>query len=81
MARTEKEKQLLLRVGGAIRSLRRERKLSQEIFARQAGVGRSYFASVERGENNIAVLNLIKIAATLGVEVVDLLEWENDTTS
>lgn len=76
MTRSEKEEQLLLRLGLAIRVHRRRMGLSQDVFARQANINRSYYAAVERGEKNIAVLNLVKIANALGVEVADLLEWQ-----
>jgi transcriptional regulator with XRE-family HTH domain len=81
MPYTKEEQQLLLKVGDAIRSHRRQQKLSQEIFARQTGISRSYFASIERGEKNISVLNLTKIAKALGVEVVELLEGEENINS
>lgn len=79
MARSEKEKQLLLQVGDAIRRCRRKQGLSQEVFARRAGIGRSYLASIERGEKNVAVLNFMKIAKGLGVEAADLLEWQEES--
>ncbi|GJM34168.1 MAG: hypothetical protein DHS20C18_31690 [Saprospiraceae bacterium] len=78
MARTKKEQQLLLRVGGTIRYHRRQQGLSQDTFARKAEINRSYFAAIERGERNVAVLNLIKIAKALGVEVSELLAGKRD---
>jgi DNA-binding XRE family transcriptional regulator len=60
---------LLKAVGMRIRSLREERNVSQEAFAAQVGLDRSYYGAVERGERNIATLNLIRIAAALQVEV------------
>ncbi|NUM49450.1 MAG: helix-turn-helix transcriptional regulator [Anaerolineales bacterium] len=49
---------------------------SQEELAFQAALDRTYIGSVERGERNIAALNLVKIAAVLGVGVGELLEGE-----
>ena len=62
----------LLALGKQIRKLREQSGLSQEAFASEAGLDRAYYGGVERGERNIASINLIQIAATLGVEVRDL---------
>ena len=61
--------QKLAIVGQQIRSLREEKNLSQEEFAGLADIDRAYYGGIERGERNVAVLNLIQIAAALGVEV------------
>lgn len=62
----------LLLVGQRLRALREERGLSQENFALEAGIARSYYGGIERGQRNLAALNLIRIAAALGVEIGDL---------
>jgi len=62
----------LLAVGRQIRQLREARGASQEEFAADAGLDRGYYGGVERGERNIAALNLIKIAIALEVEVGQL---------
>lgn len=56
-------------LGQQIRRLREERKLSQEEFAGLADIDRAYYGGIERGERNVAALNLLKIAEALGVEV------------
>lgn len=62
----------LLKLGNKIREMRKAHGFSQEGFASESGVDRSYMGSVERGERNIAALNLIKIAQALNVEVGEL---------
>jgi transcriptional regulator with XRE-family HTH domain len=62
----------LVALGQQIRKVRRGRGFSQEDFAAEAGLDRSYYGSVERGERNVAALNLMRIAAALGVEVGEL---------
>lgn len=62
----------LIALGKQIRKLREQTGLSQEAFAQEAGLDRAYYGGVERGERNIATLNLIQIAITLRVEVRDL---------
>jgi transcriptional regulator with XRE-family HTH domain len=62
----------LLLMGQRLRALREARGLSQENFALEAGIARSYYGGIERGLRNVAALNLIRIAAALGVEVGEL---------
>ena len=62
----------LVAVGSRIRELRKEAGYSQEEFASEAGLDRAYYGGIERGERNVAALNLITIAITLGVEVGQL---------
>jgi transcriptional regulator with XRE-family HTH domain len=59
----------LIKLGQQIRTLRAEAGYSQEAFAHHVGMARAYYGGVERGERNIAALNLIRIATALGVEV------------
>lgn len=59
----------LLKLGNKIREVRKAHGYSQEGIASESGVDRSYMGSVERGERNIAALNLIRIAQALNVEV------------
>lgn len=67
-----KNKQLSL-VGRQIRKFREAKGISQEEFASLANLDRAYYGGIERGERNLATLNLIKIAAALDVEVGDLI--------
>lgn len=62
----------LVALGRQIRKVRQDRGISQEEFANAAGLGRSYYGGVERGERNVAALNLMRIAAALEVEVGEL---------
>ena len=63
----------LRRFGDNVRTLRRERQLSQEALAARAGVHRTYVGSVERGERNVSVLNIHSLAAALEVDPAELL--------
>ncbi len=62
----------LVALGQTIRAVRREKGFSQENFAYSAGLDRAYYGAIERGERNVSALNLMRIAAALGVEVGDL---------
>lgn len=61
-------------VGETIRELRNELEISQEQLAYNSSLDRTYIGSVERGERNISVLNLKKIADALNVNTSDLLK-------
>ena len=66
---------MLLKFGKNLRVIRKSRNLSQEKLADLCGLDRSYIGGVERGERNIALLNIIKIAEALKVKPSDLLEF------
>ncbi len=55
-----------------IRQLRTERGWSQEAFADKAGLHRTYIGSIERGEQNLSLQNIERLAATLDVSLAEL---------
>ncbi len=61
------------RFGTRIRQLRTERGWSQEAFADKVGLHRTYIGSIERGEQNLSLQNIERLAATLGVSLAELL--------
>jgi len=62
----------LVSLGVAIRDLRLKAGLSQEAFADEVGMDRSYIGGIERGEHNVAVINLLKIASALNISLSQL---------
>ena len=56
-----------------IRALRRARGLSQEELADELGVHRTYMGGLERGERNLTLRTLERLAVRLGVDPVSLL--------
>jgi transcriptional regulator with XRE-family HTH domain len=64
---------LRTRLGRAIRRLRKEAGFSQESFADKCGLHRTYMGSVERGETNISLDNIERIAKALGLRPGELL--------
>lgn len=73
---SEEERAILRWVGNNIRSLRRMRGYSQESFADYVGLHRTYMGGVERGERNLSVLNIVKIARGLGISPGELFDEE-----
>lgn len=68
---------ILKAVGAQIRSLRKARKLSQEQLAERANLHYPMIGSLERGQRNITLVNLEKIAKGLSVPVRELFPVEN----
>ena len=64
----------LIQFGQQVRLLRREAKLSQEQLADHAEIHRTYLSGVERGERNISILNLTRLAKALNVTLSQLVE-------
>lgn len=60
--------------GDAIRAIRKEQGISQEAFALKCGLDRSYFGAVERGERNVSLTNILRIAETLEVRPAVLFD-------
>lgn len=66
--------QVLVDLGMAIRNARLGMGLSQEALAVDAGLDRSYMGGIERGEHNLSVINLVKIASALNIDCSELLK-------
>ena len=65
---------VLQRFGERIRELRKDCGWSQEEFAAECGLDRSYIGGVERGVRNVALRNIEVIADTLGVSISKLMD-------
>lgn len=61
------------KLGQAVRRLRQERDFSQESFADHVKVHRVYMGVVERGEVNLTLANIEKVAHGLGMKMWELL--------
>ena len=63
----------LTRLGSAVRARRKAQGLSQEALADQAEVDRFHMGKIERGERNVTILNIIRIASALGCKPSELM--------
>jgi len=61
------------RFGVRLREIRHTKGISQEALAGLAGLHRTYISGVERGERNISLLNIEKLAIALNVPMADLM--------
>jgi transcriptional regulator with XRE-family HTH domain len=61
-----------VRFGKALRKRRTKLKVSQEAFADMCQLDRTYIGGIERGERNVALVNIEKIAKTLRLTIADL---------
>jgi transcriptional regulator with XRE-family HTH domain len=66
--RQKTKKNELVTFGEAVRAARKARGYSQEAFGDLCGIDRSYMGGIERGEHNLALLNILKIIEALEVQ-------------
>lgn len=68
------KRDIFLRFGNRLRTLRKDRKLSQEAFAGLCDLDRTYIGGIERGERNVSLRNITVIAKALGMSVSELMK-------
>ncbi|MBO9494780.1 helix-turn-helix transcriptional regulator [Thalassotalea sp. G20_0] len=62
--------------GNRLRELRQEQCLTQEELSHRAGLNRTYIGDIERGEKNLTLASIEKLARVLGVKIRDFFDWE-----
>jgi len=62
--------------GQRLAELRKEKGWSQEKLSLESEMARSYLGGVERGKRNISLINICKLAETLGVKPADLMQFD-----
>ncbi|BCJ87673.1 helix-turn-helix domain-containing protein [Effusibacillus dendaii] len=65
-------------VGKRIRDIRKTKNLSQEQLGEKSGFHFTYISGLERGERNISLVNLAKIAKALEVNIHDFFNFEQE---
>lgn len=72
------DREVLKLVGARIRALRKERGYSQESLGEKGGFHFSYIGQIERGEKNVSLVNLAKIAESLDVNLIQLFAYVDE---
>jgi len=70
---SKSEKRILTSFGCNVRKYRERKGISQERLAELCGLHRTYIGSTERGERNISLININKIAKALGTDISTLI--------
>lgn len=68
------KKEILIKFGERIRSLRQEKKWSQEQLADKTGFHRTYIGMIERGERNPSLININVFAETFEITIQELFK-------
>jgi transcriptional regulator with XRE-family HTH domain len=76
MSYTNQEKVYLRKIGENVRSTREKIGWSQEVLGFESSVHRTYIGAIERGERNISLLSLRKIAKALDTTLTSLVDIE-----
>ena len=63
-----------IRFGRAVRRRRNKIGVSQEAFADMCGLDRTYMGGIERGERNLSLVNIEKIALGFKISLKELFE-------
>lgn len=64
---------VLAAFGAAVRNMRLKKGLSQEALADLAKIDRSYMGGIERGEHNVALINIQRISKALNATVAEVM--------
>ena len=72
MVSTSQLKVIRKNFGERVRQLRKEQGYSQEAFADECELHRTYIGAIERGERNVAIDNIAKSAKALKVDIAEL---------
>lgn len=67
------DKNLLTQLGRNIKAERVRKGLTQEVFAEKLGVTREYISRIERGQENMSILKILKLAKCLNTDINNIL--------
>ncbi|MCG7500602.1 helix-turn-helix transcriptional regulator [Tenacibaculum sp. Mcav3-52] len=76
MLTKKQEQEILVSIGKKIREVREERGLTQFNLAYDADLSKNQIGRVERGENKLSIIAIIKIAKALNVHISELLSFD-----
>lgn len=64
--------EIQVKLGARIKKIRKEKKFSQEQLAAKSKLHRTYISDIERGDRNVSIKNIEKIAKALDITLTDL---------
>jgi transcriptional regulator with XRE-family HTH domain len=64
----------LIALGKTLKKIRHDQKMSQAEFARISGIHRTYVSAIEKGEKNITLISMLKIAKALKMSAGEILD-------
>jgi len=67
------ENEILKNFGSRVRKLRKKEGFSQMRFSEECGLHFTYISSIERGERNVSIINIYKIAKALKCKTSELM--------
>jgi len=67
-----------IKFGQKLKEYRLQKDMSQEAFAHLAELDRTYISSIEKGERNVSIIVIEKIANALNIEITKLFEWKKE---
>ena len=70
----KRDADIAARFGQRVRDLRKAKGLSQEAFAAECGLDRTYISGIERGRRNVSLRNIEVIAKVLGIPISELMK-------
>lgn len=71
-----KNNELLRKFGKKVRDLRIQKGINSQVaLSNKSGLDRTYIGGIERGERNVALKNIEKIAEALGVSLSELMRF------
>ena len=68
------DSEILVKFGERVRELRKKQGFSQEGFAHECKMDRTYLGGIERGERNLALINIERIAKALDMTLSQLMK-------
>jgi transcriptional regulator with XRE-family HTH domain len=73
MGRTDRSEPAAIEFGARVKSFRADLGISQETLGHRSGLSTPYVSSVERGERNVSLFNILRLASALGRGAEDLI--------
>ena len=75
------DRDILMRIGSALRARRQQHGLTQRTLSQLSKVDRNYISDVERGKRNLSILTLCELLHQLDTDIVSFISALNNSPS